>query len=66
MNRWVGKEDAVLLFRILLLALLLSTAGCHRGVPVGTPPAASPPGGEAADNAAPAAATEWIPMAVPV
>jgi Protein of unknown function (DUF3108) len=56
----------VLLFRILLLALLLSPAGCHRGIPVGTPPAAPPPGGVAADNAAPAAETEWIPTAVPV
>jgi hypothetical protein len=66
-NRWVGKGDAAIPFRILLLlALLLSPAGCHRGIPVGTPPAAPPPRDVPADNAASAAPTEWIPAAVPV
>lgn len=55
----VGKGISAL----LLLALLLLQAGCHRGGRGGTP---APPGPEeiADDNTAPAAVTEWLPPAV--
>jgi Protein of unknown function (DUF3108) len=58
-NGRVGKGISAL----LLLALLLVQAGCHRGGRGGSPP---PPGPEklAGDNTAPAAVTEWLPPAV--
>jgi hypothetical protein len=58
-NRRVGKGISAL----LLLALLLVQAGCHRGGGRGGIP--PPPGREelAGDNAAPAAVTEWLPPA---
>jgi hypothetical protein len=54
--RRVGKGSSAL----LLLALLLLQAGCHRGAREGTPP---PPGREVLAGA-PAAVTEWLPPAV--
>ncbi|MGB7629627.1 MAG: DUF3108 domain-containing protein [Candidatus Deferrimicrobium sp.] len=49
---------------LLLLALLLVQAGCHRGDRKG--PTTPPPGPEerAGDNTAPADVTEWLPPAV--
>jgi hypothetical protein len=48
---------------LLLLALLLAQAGCHRGTRGGAPP---PPEPEAAagDNTAPVAVPEWLPPAL--
>lgn len=50
---------------LLLLALLLVDAGCHRGERAGS--AVPPPGPEerAGDNTSPAAMEEWLPPAVP-
>ncbi|MEK6697073.1 MAG: DUF3108 domain-containing protein [Candidatus Deferrimicrobiota bacterium] len=58
-NGRVGRGISAL----LLLALLLVQAGCHRGGRGGTPP---PPGREelAGDNTAPVAVMEWLPPAV--